>query len=99
MGTYMAMRKKKTNLKTEVIEYTAIAQTDDLPLAQDCVRLLKDKEIPAVIEEIKRNTHTVKVLQTRFNEAYIIIESKISLEGYFDIYTDPQQQKDPNQAA
>jgi len=79
--------------------YTFIAQADDLPLAEDCVRLLKDHEIEGKIEAAKKHTYMIKVEEGRFHEAYIIIQSHLTAEGFFDIHTETQQSKDPNQAA
>lgn len=79
--------------------YTSIAQAEDLLLAEDCIRLLKDNEIEGKIEEAKTHTYMVLVEEGRFHEAYIIIQSHLTSEGFFDIHTETQQIKDPIQAA
>jgi len=92
-------RRKKSESIEKTIKYISIAQARDVPLAEDCVRLLKDNEIEAKLEESKRNTYAVKVDEGRFNEAYIIIQSHLTPEGFFDIHSETMQIKDPNQAA
>ena len=89
-------RQKKISSK---VKFAAIAQAEDRPLAEDCVRLLKDNEIVARIEESKKNTFIIEVEEGRFHEAYIIIQIHLTPEGFFDIHKINQQTKDPNQAA
>ena len=89
-------RPKKVIIKKR---YTSIAQAEDLPLAEDCVRLLKDNEIEAKVVEVKRNSFLVKVEEGRFHEAYVIIQSHLTAEGFFDIHKLAMELKDPNQAA
>ena len=92
-------RRKKADVQAKMLDFIDIAQADDFSLAEDCVNLLKENNILSTIEETKRNLHTVKVDPKRYNEAYLIIESKITIDGYFDIYSENLLQKDPNQAA
>jgi hypothetical protein len=98
MGAVMP-RRKKSESKEKTIQYISIAQASDKPLAEDCAHLLKDHEIEATIEELKRNTYIVKVDEGRFNEAYIIIQSHLTPEGFFDRHIETMQIKDPNHAA
>ncbi len=93
-------KEKKSSQKTELQQYIVIAQAEDKALAEDCLRLLKDNEISAEMEQAKKRTYTIKVSPGRFNEAYIIIQSRLTPEGFFNIHTEQtQQKKDPNQAA
>jgi len=80
-------------------KYISIAQAEDLGLAEDCIRLLSDHEIEAVTEEAKRNKFLIKVEENRFHEAYMLIQKHLTPEGFFDIYSESMQKKDPNQAA
>jgi hypothetical protein len=98
MGAAMP-RRKKSESKEKTVQYVSIAQASDKPLAEDCAHLLKDNEIEAIVEELKRNTYIVKVDEGRFNEAYIIIQSHLTPEGFFDMHTETMQIKDPTQAA
>jgi predicted Co/Zn/Cd cation transporter (cation efflux family) len=91
------MPRQKKNIVHK--NYTSIAQAEDLPLAEDCVRLLKDNEIEGKIEPAKKHTYMIKVEEGRFHEAYVIIQSHLTAEGFFDIHTVSQQTKDPTQAA
>lgn len=91
----MPRHKKNTVHKN----YTSIAQAEDLPLAEDCVRLLKDNEIEAKIKQAKKQTYMIQVEEGRFHEAYIIIQSHLTAEGFFDIHKETMQIKDPNHAA
>lgn len=100
----MPRPRKKTHVEVETLELTAIAKAEDLGLAEDCLRLLKENDIPFQLDsrEGRKGPEniTIKVAANRFNEAYMLIQSKISVEGFFDIYTDPQEtKKDPNKAA
>jgi len=95
---------KKTRVDVDALELTAIAKAEDPGLARDCLRLLSDNEISARIKSKEGpkgpENITIEVDASRFNEAYMLIESKISLEGFFDIYTETAQTKeDPTKAA
>lgn len=66
-----------------------IAKAEDHDLAEDCLNLLRDNAIEASIRTTGspgREIYTVRVEPERFNEAYILIESKITNDGFFDIY-------------
>jgi hypothetical protein len=89
-------RQKKIDVKQQ---FTSIAQAEDRPLAEDCVRLLDDNNIIAKIEQPKTHTYVIKVDEGRFHEAYIIIQKHLTAEGFFDIHSETEQTKDPNQAA
>jgi hypothetical protein len=96
----MPKDKKTTEKKTQPRQYIAIAHAEDKALAEDCLRLLSDNEIDAEMEPGKKRTYTIKVAKGRFNEAYIIIHSHLTPEGFFDIHTETIPIKtDPNQAA
>lgn len=79
--------------------YTSIAQAEDHALAEDCVRLLRDNQIEAKADEAKKNKILIKVEEGRFHEAYMLIQEHLTPEGFFDIYKETIQIKDPNQAA
>ena len=89
-------RPKKVVVKKR---YTSIAQAEDFPLAEDCVRLLKDNEIDAQVAEANGNSFMIKVEEGRFHEAYMLIQAHLTAEGFFDIYKETMELKDPNQAA
>jgi len=92
-------KDKELKLEENLIRYTKIAKAEDILLAEDCVKLLDDNGIKAKITEPKDEAFFVEVQEARFNEAYMLIQSHITIKGFFDIYTEPQQTKDPNQAA
>ncbi|MCF7956618.1 MAG: hypothetical protein K9M75_12515 [Phycisphaerae bacterium] len=89
-------RQKKVTVKKG---YVSIAQAEDLPLAEDCVTLLKENDIESKIEAAKKSTYIIQVEEGRFHEAYTIIQSHLTAEGYFDIHNETMQTKDPNHAA
>lgn len=89
-------RQKKVSIEKD---YVPIAQAEDLPLAEDCVKLLKGNDIESKIEAAKKSSYLIEVEDGRFHEAYTIIQSHLTAEGFFDIHAEPQQKKDPNQAA
>jgi hypothetical protein len=94
------MPRQKLSQKIEPSQYVAIAQADDISLAEDCQKLLKDNDIASKIEQTKKNVFKIKVRQGRFNEAYILIQSRLSPDGFFDIFKEQHQQRsDPNQDA
>jgi len=81
------------------IKYTPIAQAADFLLAEDCVTLLRDSELEAKVVSTKKDTYTVQVDDKRFNEAYVIIQTHLTPDGFFDIYNESIQVNDPNHAA
>ena len=88
------MPKRKEDIQEpQPSKYIAIAQAEDKALGEDCLRLLRDNEIAAEMELGKKRTYTIKVTQGRFNEAYILIHSHLTPEGFFDIHTETTQQK------
>jgi len=100
----MPRPRKKTRVELDELHLTAIAKAEDLELAKDCVTLLRDNDIEAWVESPESSKEsksvTVKVPESRFNEAYMLIQAKISPEGFFDIYKDPTEAtEDPTKAA
>lgn len=87
----MPRPKKKTEEEVRALtaHYVTIAKAEDHDLAKDCIRLLKDNGIEATVYthgQQGRERYEVKVEPDRFNEAYIIIEAKITNDGFFDIF-------------
>ena len=91
------MPRPRKNIEHKV--YMPIAQAEDIGLGEDCVRLLRDNEIEARAVEGKKGSFMVEVEEGRFHEAYILIQSHLTPEGFFDIHNEAMEINDPNQAA
>ena len=97
----MAKHRKKTQKsQARLQELVAVAFTEDAELARDYETLLKNNDIPVIIEEQDQSAQgggrgiAVMVPEDFLDEAHVIIESQDAYDDFYDFAMEEEEDED-----
>jgi len=96
----MAKRPSKTQKsQTKLQDFVVVAFTEDMDQAKNYETLLKNNDIPAIIQEESEESEDTKgiavvVPEDFLDEAHVIIESQDAYDDFYDLALDEEEEGD-----
>ena len=97
----MAKRSKKKNSSVgNVRDFVTVIFAGDIEQAQQCRKLLRDNEIPAVIKkdttiDLGGQGVAVMVPEDFLDEAHVLIESQNAYDDFYDLAFEDDENPEP----